>query len=26
MVTGTGLEFVEGELVPFGGKRAGQKT
>ena len=26
MVTGTGLEFVEGELVPFGGKqRAGQK-
>ena len=21
-----GLEFVEGELVPFGGKRAGQKT
>ena len=26
MVTGTGLEFVEGEVVPFGGKpRAGQK-
>jgi len=25
MVTGTGIEHVEGELVPFGGKRAGQK-
>ena len=25
MVTGTGIEHVEGELVPFGGKRAGHK-
>jgi pyruvate ferredoxin oxidoreductase delta subunit len=26
MVTGTGLEFLEGEVVPLGGKRAAQKT
>jgi hypothetical protein len=24
MVTGTGLDYVEGEVVPLGGKRAAQ--